>query len=107
MRLPLAPPTMRRPPAGPTPQPRGQHPPPERFVIHGDAVFRGQVLGRERRAKPLAHASAVFGPDQRDDPRAQARRPRPIRPPPRTPMLEPFRTALAIPVRQPLRLPVT
>jgi hypothetical protein len=59
--------------------PRRHHPPPQRIVIHRDAVFARQVLGGQRRAKPHVHRPAVLLPDERQHPLAVGRRPRLIR----------------------------
>jgi hypothetical protein len=62
MRLALPAPAMRRAFAGAAPQPRRQHPPPQRVVMDGDAVFARQMLGRQGRPKPHVHRPAVLLP---------------------------------------------
>jgi hypothetical protein len=106
MGLPLSATTMRTALPRPTPQPRGQQPPPQRLVIDRDAVFTREVLRRQRRAKALVHAAAVFLAHQRQHLLPQPPWRRPIRGAAHAPMLQPARTFGPIPAIQALRLPV-
>ena len=107
VRLPLPPPAMRAPLARAAPQPRRQHPPPQRFVIDRQPVFTRQMLGRQRRPEPLVDAAAVLLPDQRQHPLPQPSRPSPDSTrAPRCRCCSPFAPCRAIPPIQPLRLPV-
>src|SRR5258706_2288804 len=56
----LPPPPMRTALPRATPQTGRQHPPPQRVVMHLQAVLTRQVLRRQRRPEPLADRAAVF-----------------------------------------------
>ena len=62
VRLALAPPPMRTALPRATPQPRRQHPPPQRFVIDRQPVFTRQMLGRQRRPKALVDRRRCTSP---------------------------------------------
>jgi hypothetical protein len=78
VRLAFAPSPMRPPLPRPTPQSGRQHPATQRLVMDGDPVFTGQVLGRQRRPKPLVDPAAVFLAHQREHSLANLPRRRPI-----------------------------
>ena len=106
MRLALPPRAMRRPGPRATPQPRGQHPPAQRVVMHRDPVFARQMLRGQRRPKPRVDRPAVLLPHERQHLRALGRGPRMIRRATRAPMLQSLRPFRSIPPRQTLRLAI-
>jgi hypothetical protein len=61
----LAPPPIRTAFPRTTPQPRRQHPPPQRLMVDGEPILARQVLGRERRPKALVDRAAVLLANQR------------------------------------------
>jgi hypothetical protein len=65
MRFALASTTVRASLPASAPQTGGQHPSPQRVVMDVHAILARQVLGRERRPKPLVNGAAVFLTDQR------------------------------------------
>src|SRR5207253_6403902 len=68
VRLALPPPPMRAALPRATPQTRHQHPPPQRFMVDGEPVLTRQMLGRQRRPKPLIDHAAVLLTDERQHP---------------------------------------
>ena len=106
MRLALPPLAMRRSGPRATPQPRRQHPPAQRVVMHRDAVFARQMLGGQRRPKPHVDRPAVLLPHERQHPLTLGRGPRMIRRATRAPMLQSLRPFRPIPPRQTLRLAI-
>ena len=107
VRLALAPPAMRAALPRAAPQPRRQHPPPQRFVIDRQPVFTRQMLGRQRRTEALVDAAAVLRADQRQ----HARRAAGVTSSdstrdPRCDVSAPSRPAARYRPIQPLRLPV-
>src|SRR6266851_479882 len=64
MPLAFAPAAMGPPLPHPAPQPFRQHPAPQPLGIDLHAILRFQMLGRQRRPKPLALLTSVFLPDQ-------------------------------------------
>jgi hypothetical protein len=75
----------------PAPQTFRQHPAAQRFVVDHNAIFLGQVLGRQRRPKSLVDRTAVLLPHQREDPLALGRLARRIRAAAHAAMLQPLR----------------
>jgi hypothetical protein len=71
-----------------------------------DAIFTGQMLGGQGRAKPLVNRPAVLLPHERHYPLALRRRPRVIRNAARASMLQALRPFRRIPPRQTLRLAI-
>src|SRR5258707_14092534 len=72
----------------PAPQAFRQHPTPQRLVVHHNAVFFGQVLGRPGRTKSLLLRTGIFSPDQIQHSAAKLQRLAVIRRPTGVPMLQ-------------------
>jgi hypothetical protein len=106
VRHPLAASAMRAALARSAPEPRGQHPSPERVVMDIDAVLAGQVLGRQRRPEPLVDRSAIFFSHQRQDARTLRGIPRRIRAAPSAAVFQSFRAFRPVSSIQALRLTI-
>jgi hypothetical protein len=78
MRHALPTPAMRTALPRPAPQARGHHPPSQRLMIDGHAVFTRQMLRRQRRPKALVDPPAVLLANQRQNAFAKSRRRPPI-----------------------------
>ena len=72
VRLALPAPPMRTALPRATPQPRRQHPPPQRFVIDRQPVFTRQMLGRQRRPKSLVDRRRCISPGSAPAPASAA-----------------------------------
>src|SRR5262249_17254813 len=91
MHLALPPAAVRTPFARATPEPGGEHPAPQRFVINEHVILGRQVLGGQRRAEPLIHRAAILLADQAERPLPDVGRRRPIRWTTRAPVLQTLR----------------
>ena len=106
MRLALPPAPMRAALAHAAPQARGQHPPPQRFVIDRHPVFTRQMLRRQRRPKALIDPAAVFLPHERQHSLPNLPGDRVLRRAPRAPMFQACSSISPVSPIQPLRLAI-
>ena len=103
----LPPPSMRAPLAGPAPQARRQHPPPQRFVIRQPPHLHSPDARLPASDQTCSSTFPLyFSRIQRQGPGLQPGRRCPIRGATRAPMFQPFRPVGTIASIEPLRLAV-